>query len=239
MTSRNSQGLPNHAVTHAVRSFKSALPLVLLAAGLAGCATTQRPHEIKSVQVCAAGECSEAGQRYSATQMLHALDRLFQANDGAGMKFCSSDPTTRVCAGDDVGYFILGGFIPGRGSSSSGKVSQVKLDAENQSIRYVMSMYLRFLGIPLLCADHSAVLAVKSVTDMTITDNTYLCSWMVMGIMTASFSFVIDSVDFDRGRLGGYWKHGMTGTGNGRGQGYALIEFPKSMPRGENWPARK
>ena len=90
------------------------------------------------------------------------------------MKFCNSDPVTRICTDSDVGYFILGGIIPSRGSSSSGKVSQVKLDAESQSIRYVMSMCLRFLGIPLVCADHNAVLAVNSVYDMTITDNTCL-----------------------------------------------------------------
>lgn len=239
MISPYSQGSASHAAINAVRLSRSALLLALLAAVLAGCATTPRSQEIKPVQVCAAEECSEAGQRYSANQLLHALDRLFQANDGTGMKFCSSDPVTRICTDNDVGYFILGGFIPGRGSSSSGKVSQVKLDAEHQSIRYVMSMYLRFLGIPLVCADHNAVLAVNSVYDMTITDNSYLCNWMVMGIMTASFSFAIDSVDFDKGRLGGYWKHGVTGTGNGRGQGYALIEFPKSMPREENWLARR
>lgn len=238
MTVQHSQGSLRHAAVSAVRRFVAGV-LLIMAAGLAGCATTPRSQEIKPVQVCAAGECSDAGQRYSATQMLHALDRLFQANDGAGMKFCSSDPATRVCTGDDVGYFILGGVIPGRGYSSAGKVSQVRLDAENQSIRYVMSMYLRFLGIPLVCADHNAVLAVNSVYDMTITDNTYLCNWMVMGVMTASFSFVIDSVDFDKGRLGGYWKHGVTGTGIGRGQGYALIEFPRSMPRGENWLAQR
>lgn len=230
-----SQDLLRQTAVNAACRCMAGLLLIMAAAGSAGCATTALPHETKPVRVCAADECSEAGQRYSAIQLLHALEQLFQANDGAGMKFCNSDSTARVCTDPDVGYFILGGFIPGRGSSSSGKVSQVKLDALNQSIRYVMAMNLRFMGIPLICADHNAVLAVNSVYDMTITDNAYLCNWMVMGIMTASFSFVIDSVDFDKGQLGGYWKHGVTGTGNGRGQGYALIEFPKSMPRGENW----
>jgi hypothetical protein len=238
MTAPYSQGSHRHAAVSAVRRSVAGL-LLIMAAGLAGCATNPLLHAAKPVLVCAAEECSEAGQRYSANQLLYALDRLFQANDGAGMKFCNSDPVSRICTDNDVGYFILGGIIPGRGSSSSGKVSQVKLDAENQSIRYVMAMNLWFLGIPLVCADHDAVLAVNSVYDVTITDNSYLCNWMVTGIMTASFSFVIDSIDFDQGRLGGYWKHGVTGTGNGRGQGYALIEFPKSMPRGENWLAQK
>ncbi len=230
-----SQASLRQAVGSAARRSLTGVLLTMTTAGIAGCATTPLPQATKPIRVCAAEECSQAGQRYSANQLLYALARLFQANDGAGMKFCSTDPETNVCTGDDVGYFVLGGIIPGRGSSSSGKVSQVKLDAENQSIRYVMAMDLRFLGTPLICKDHAAVLTVNSVYDVSITDNAYLCNWMVIGIMTASFSFVVDSIDFDKGHLGGYWKHGVTGTGNGRGQGYALIEFPNPMPRAQNW----
>jgi len=96
-------------------------------------------------------------------------------------------------------------------------VSQIRFDAASQSIRYVMSMKLWFLGLPLVCADHDAVLVVRSIHDIVMTDNDYFCNWMVVSIMSTSFSFVIDWVDFDKGRLGGYWKHGVTGTGNGRG----------------------
>lgn len=233
------QSSPSQAAGHGVVFYAATATLLLLMAGLAGCATTSPVDEKKIIQVCVAKECSPAGLRYSSDQLLHALDQLFLANDGVEMQFCDSDPVSRVCTGDDVGYFILGGFIPGRGSSSSGKVSQVKLDAANQSIHYVMAMNLRFLGLPLICADHNAVLSVNSVHSVTITDNSYLCTWMVMGIMTASFGFEIDSVDLDHGQLGGYWKHGVTGTGNGRGHGYALIKFKNTMPNGVNWLARK
>jgi hypothetical protein len=240
MNNRDSLVPPIPATTNVAPPFLSSVLLVLLAAGFAGCVSNPPSRELKSVQVCAAEECVDANKRYTSEQMLYALDRLFQANDAAGMKFCSADPGTFVCKSDDVGYFVLGGFVlPGRGSSSSGKVSQVRIDAANRSIHYVMLMNLRFLGVPLLCASHDAVLVVRSVDDIAITDNPYLCNWMAVGIMTASFSFTIDTVDFDHGRLGGYWKHGVTGTGNGRGQGYALIEFPHSMPRGENWLARQ
>lgn len=238
MIDQRSSVSPAPTVARARLSRPAVVP-VLLVAVLAGCATASPPREIKSLQVCAAGECTDAGRHYSTDQMLRALDRLFQANDGAGMALCSADPETRVCTGDDVGYFVMGGILPGRGSSRSGKVSQVRLDAENRSIRYLMSMSLRFLGTPLVCADHGAVLAVNSATDIAMTDDAYLCNWMGVGIMTASFSFMIDSVDFDKGRLGGYWKHGVTGTGFGRGGGYALIRFPRSMPHGENWLAEK
>ena len=239
MTSQYTLASPRKIVVNAVRLPLLALSCMLLAAGLTGCASTQPLQAIDAVRVCAGDECSETGQRYTTQQMLYALDRLFRANDGMGFKFCNSDPATRQCMAGDLGYFVLGGILPGRGSSSSGKVSQVKFDAANSSIRYVMSMNLRFLGLPLVCADHNAVLAVRSTNDIAITDSPYPCNWLVMGIMSASFSFVIDSVDFDKGQLAGYWKHGVSGTGNGRGRGYALIECAKAMPRGENWRAQQ
>ena len=239
MTSQYKLISPRRHATSAAYLPLIASACMLLVAVVSGCATTQPSPVINTVRVCAGEVCSVTGDRYTPHQMLHALDRLFQANYGMGFTFCKSDPATHQCITGDLGYFVLGGILPGRGSSSTGKVSQVKLDATNSSIDYVMSMDLRFLGIPLVCADHAAVLAVRSANDIAITDSAYACSWMVMGIMRASFSFVIDSVDFDQGQVGGYWKHGVTGTGNGRGRGYALIQFSKAMPRGENWLARQ
>ena len=238
MTRKVLQGSSNRAAVRAPRWCRPVLPLVVLAAVSGGCTTTPQRSEASPVRVCAAGECDD-GKRYAVNQLLHAIGRLFQVNDGADIKFCSADPETRVCTGDDVGYFVLGGLIPGRGASSSGKISHVAIDAENQVIHYVMAMHLSFLGTPLVCADHDAALTARSVSDLTIVDNSYYCNWLGVGNMTASFSVAIDSVDFDQGRIGGYWKHGVTGTGNGRGHGYALILFPESMPRSENWLVRR
>jgi hypothetical protein len=58
---------------------------------------------------------------------------------------------------------------------------------------------------------------------------------MVVGTMSATFNFAVDSLDFNRGEIGGYWSHAVSGTGNGRGSGYAILQFPKAMPHGENW----
>lgn len=238
MSKQSSPNSPFAPMRKALRLYLTTLSLAMLVATLTGCASTSKRHEIESVRVCAADECSQAEHQYSSRQILYALDQLFQTNDGAGMKFCSADPATHVCTGDDVGYLVWGGIIPARGSSNSGKISQVKLDAENQSIQYTMSMKLRYLGLPLQCMDHNAVLAVSSLHDIAIVDSSYLCNFL-FAVMSASFSFAIDSIDFDKGQLGGYWRHGMTGMGNGRGEGYALIEFPKAMPRGVNWLALK
>ena len=205
---------------------------------LAGCAGAPQLHEVTSVYVCAAEECGPAGQRFSADQMLRGLHKLFLANDGTTFKVCGSDPATRHCASEGVGYFVMGGPIPGIGSQISGAVREAKMDPTMQTIRYTMSSNLRFVGTPLACFDHPSTLTVRSPDEISIADEPYFCNWLGVGNMTTTFSFAVDSVDFDKGRIGGYWAHAVAGTGNGRGSGYALMEFAKPMPRGENWLAQ-
>jgi len=213
------------------RTFTQALSSGLLAAALAGCATNPPPAVPGPVEVCAAGQCGKAQERYSAEQLAQGLGQLLQMNDGAALKLCAADTKTRECIADDIGYFVLGGILPGRGSARSATMSQVQVDAQARAVRYVMAMTMRFLGIDLSCSAHDAVLTVHTPDSIQIVDSSYRCTWLVMGIMGASFSFAIDSIDFDRGRIGGRWKHSVAGTGNGRGQGYAVIEFPKALGR--------
>ena len=204
---------------------------------LAGCAGAPQLYEVKSIYVCATEECGQAGQKFSAAQMLRALHKLLAANDGQEYKVCSSDPKTRNCESEGVGYFVMGGPIPGRGGQASGRVSAAVLEAATQTVNYRMSTNLTFNGTPLACVEHDSKLTVRSADEISIEDTPYYCNWMGVGNMTTTFSFAVESVDFDRGRLGGYWAHAVAGTGNGRGSGYAVIQFPRSMPRGENWLA--
>jgi hypothetical protein len=208
-----------------------------LALALAGCAGAPQLYEVKSVYVCAAEECGPAGQRYSANQMLRALHRLFEVNSEGEFRVCDSDPKTRHCASEGVGYFVMGGPIPGRGSQVGGAIRQPKIDPAMQNIRFTMASHLRFIGVPLACVDHPSTLTVRSADEISIADEPYYCNWVGVGNMSATFSFAVESVDFDKGRIAGYWAHAVAGVGNGRGEGYALIELEKPMPRGENWLA--
>ena len=203
----------------------------------AGCAGAPQLYEVKTVYVCAAEECGQAGQKYSAGQMLRALQKLFALNDDQEYKVCASDPKTRNCESEGVGYFVMGGPIPGRGGQASGKTTAAKLDAATQTLRFRMSSNLTFNGVPLACAEHDSQITVRSSDEISLEDTPYYCNWMAVGNMTTTFSFAVESVDLDRGRLGGYWAHAVAGTGNGRGSGYAVIQFPRTMPRGENWLA--
>ena len=202
---------------------------------LAACAGAPQVYEVKEVYLCAADECGPAGRRYSTAQVLQALYRFFKANEGKDFKVCESDISTCHCASEGLGYFVMGGPIPGIGSQASGSLSDVKLDAANQAVRGTMTSALRFIGTPLVCASHPSTISVRTADEITITDEPYYCNWMGIGNMTATFSFAVESIDLDKGRIGGYWAHAVAGNAGGRGSGYGLIEFPERMPAGENW----
>jgi hypothetical protein len=210
---------------------RKGVPLLLL---LAGCAGAPQVHEVKEVYVCAADECGPAG-RFSSGQMLEAVYRFLKANEGRDFRVCESDVKTRNCDKEGLSYFVQGGPIPGLGSTSSGALAELKADPASQAVRAKMTSNLRFIGVPLVCADHPTTISIRSADEITIVDDPYYCNWMVVGNMTASFSFAVESVDFDKGRLGGYWSHGVAGNAAGKGSGYGVLEFPVKMPAGENW----
>jgi hypothetical protein len=200
-------------------------PVVL---ALAACASSPPPVPPTPVQVCADGRCGPAAERFSADQLAQRVGQMLAAHDGQRLALCEADPRTRECIGDDLGYFVLGGLLPGRGSADAARMSQVRFDPAARAVRYVMSMSMRFLGIGLSCADHDAALTVHSTDAVEIVDRDHRCTWMVVGIMNASFRLTVDSIDFDRGRIAGHWQHRVAGTGNGRGAGYAVIGLPPS-----------
>lgn len=202
---------------------------------LAACAGTPQLAEVKEVYVCAAGECGPASQRYTATEMLAGLYELHKRSEGRDYTICESDPAGRNCVSEGVGYFVMGGPIPGRGSQKQGRYANVQYDAANHAVIATASNQLLFIGTPLACADTKHILTVRSADEIVGADENYYCNWAGVGNMTASFNFVVDYVDLDKGRLGGYWQHGVAGTGAGKGAGYAILQFPMAMPKGENW----
>lgn len=202
---------------------------------LSACAGTPQLAEVKEVYVCAAGECGPASQRYTSTEMLAGLYQLLKRSEGRDFTLCESDPSGHHCVSEGVGYFVMGGPIPGRGSQKHGRYANVQYDTTNHSVTATASNQLLFIGTPLACVDTKHTLTVRSADEIVGADENYYCNWVGVGNMTASFNYVVDYVDLDKGRLGGYWQHGVAGTGAGKGAGYAILQFPVAMPKGENW----
>lgn len=204
---------------------------------LGGCASAPEQYHVKEVYVCAADDCGPAARKYSASQMLVALERLVRLNDGEPVPICGSDPKTRICENRGQCHFVQGGPIPGAGCAHSITFTQAAADAPNGQIRVKASMPRTFIGVPLACASFGGTISVRSADEISYEAEAHYCNWMAVGNMSATFSFALESVDLDRGLVGGYWSHAVAGTGNGAGSGYAIWKFPKTMPRGENWLA--
>jgi hypothetical protein len=218
---------------------KRSLLMMLACIALAGCAGAPQLYKVDSVYVCAAEECAQAGQRYKADQMLDGLHRLFVLNDGQDLKICSSDKKTRTCESSSICHFVMGGPIPGAGCGLSMKIGQAVLESAQRRIRTQSTHFNTFIGIPLVCASSGVSISVASPDEITWEDDPHYCNWMAVGNMTETFAIAVESVDFDRGIVGGYWTHAVAGTGSGSGSGYLVLVFPKPMPRGENWLAEK
>lgn len=210
-------------------------PLAFLLLLLAGCASTPEVYKVESVYICAAEECDRAAQRYGTDQVLNAVQRLLALNDGQALKFCESDPKSRTCVSDGVCHYVQGGPIPGLGCMKSTSIIAPVLDSEAKRIRFRSNSRGSFIGISASCAEHNTSVSIQSVDEIVWDAEPFYCNWMLVGNSTNTFNFAIDSIDFDRGIVGGYWTHGAGGTGGGIGSGYGVLVLPKGMPRGESW----
>ncbi|MDO8988692.1 MAG: hypothetical protein Q7U91_03580 [Sideroxyarcus sp.] len=200
-----------------------------------GCAALPQQSAVKEVRVCSAGDCDKAGQKLSAAQMLSGFRQLMQANAGEKVTICDSDPNTRACESVGICQFVLGGILPGNGCADSIVFSEIAEGKQSDQLSVKADMPLTFIWTPVYCAATPATLTVRSADEISLEFEPRFCSWMVVGTMSATFNFAVDSVDPTQGRISGYWSHAVSGTGNGRGSGYAILQFPKAMPSGVNW----
>lgn len=211
--------------------------LVAVAAALlfSGCAAIPQQSNVKEVRICGAGDCDTAGHKYSTGQLVAGFQQLLKANEGEQATICSSDPKTRTCESVGICQFVLGGILPGNGCAKNVAFSEIAKGKHADQLSLKADMPLTFIWTPVMCKAAEATLSVHYPDEIFIEFQPRFCSWMVVGTMSATFNFAVDSIDLNRGQIGGYWSHAVSGTGNGRGSGYAILQFPKAMPRGENW----
>ena len=214
--------------------FRTAAMFALLPV-LAGCASAPRLFEVSDIYVCAAEDCGSAGQLASSPKLLSALYELLKRNEGKDFKMCSSDPKSRNCESEGLGFANLSfPFIPGRSSFWGGVMKNLRVDQASQSIKSTNSLVLFGNGVPLACSDHEATVSVRSTSQVTFTVESFVCFWLAFP-SGGNWSFAVDSVDFDRGRFGGFYSMGHGGSSVGKGEGYAVMQLTESMPRGVNW----
>ena len=202
---------------------------------LTGCASTLKPQAPNTLYLCSGGQCGPASQQYSTASLLQGLAELLQINADEKVPMCNADPKTRTCTSNKVCHFVLGGILPGSGCAKNLIFSTINNDGQSPQITMKTKMPLTFIGTPVQCTTATSTLTVNSNNDISLHLQPHFCSWMVVGAMTAQLNFNVESINLDKGEIAGYWKHSVTGTGNGRGSGYLILRFPNNIV----WPAAK
>lgn len=202
---------------------------------LDGCAGAPKQYSVKEVYVCAAEDCSVASQKYSAGRLASAIQQLLKLNEGQAAEICDSDPKERNCASVGLCHFVQGGPFPGMGCARSIVFNEAAISDQAGQVAIKADMTRTFLGIQLGCATMTGSISVRSADEISLEVAPHYCNWAGIGNMTATFNVAIESVDFDRGQMGGYWQHAVAGTGVGSGSGYAILRFRKGMPPGADW----
>lgn len=206
---------------------------------VSACAAVPQQQAVKEIRVCDANDCSAVGQKYSSGQLLAGFQRLLKANEGEKATLCDSDPETRACESVGICQFVLGGIVPGNGCATSIAFSDIAPGKQANELSLKADMPLTFIWTPLSCATADATLSVHSPDEIYLEFKPRFCSWMVVGNMSATFNLAVEAFDLNQGLVNGYWSHAVSGGGNGRGSGYAVLKFPKPMPAGENWLAEQ
>lgn len=211
--------------------------LAVAALLVAGCAAMPQQHNVKEVRICNAADCDAASQKYSVGQLLNGFAQLLKTNEGENVTICSSNPKTRACESVGFCYFVLGGILPGNGCSKSIAFREIAIAGQQGQISLKANMPLTFIWTPVVCDTMTGTFSVDSPDEISLEFRPYYCNWMVVGNMSATFNFAVESIDLSHGQISGYWSHAVKGTGNGRGSGYVVLQFPKAMTGGENWLA--
>lgn len=206
-----------------MRARAAALAVLLLA----GCSTKLiRP---ASVTLCGASGCSPVADDAARGRTLTALHELLRSVKGREIPLYSADPRTRAEKKRGISFFVQGGPIPGRSTMSSLEVADVRyIDREKSEIKLETSHRATYVGVPVLCSRRPAALRVSA--EETRLSASSFCSWIGIGNGVFNFEWSIDSVDAEKGVVGGYWS--MKGAGLplvGGGSGYMIAKFKETV----------
>ncbi len=201
----------------------------------AGCVAIPQHNKVKEVGICSSANCESATRAYTAEALVAGLHHLLKENEGETVTICDSDPKTHACESVGVCYLVIGGIIPGNGCAKSIVFSDVGVPEPTGQISLKVNMPLSFIWLPAPCTTTPGALTVRSTNKISLEAQSSLCAVLGTGVFKATFNVAVDSLDLMNGRVGGYWSHASAGTGNGRGSGYLVLQFPKHMPQGQNW----
>jgi hypothetical protein len=211
--------------------FRCSLVLLPVLFALSACVSTPPLEKVRTTVLCAESKCAEASVA-KTEETLEQLRKLFA--DGLTQEFkpCEANPGDTKCQSDDLGLFVMGGPIPGRGALKGMTVMSAITAPDGKSVRLRVAMNETFIGTPIFCANADATLAISPTGQVVLEVESHYCNWALVGNLLNTLSFVFDRVDLSSRTITGYYSIGVAGTGNGKGSGYTAFSVPDNRLEG-------
>ncbi len=217
----------------AIRKTAVSLPctaiLFFLCLGLvAGCASSSKelPDDVAGVTVCLNGQCGLAAGLFSADELTGSLFVMLKANENIEAVLCGSEPGSRECRRDAIGWFVQGGPMPGKATLKKPLLLQVGLDKETSRIEFDMDATVRWLGTPVFCTKGHTQFTEVSAETITF-QSEFGCTWTAFPHVW-DMQFAVNLIDFDKSILAG--KYAIAGGGAltlGAGKGDFILHLPQ------------
>ena len=208
-----------------IRGSIAILSWLCMLVGLYGCVAVPPLEKIQSTQVCENGLCKQIDIAQSAA-VIERLKTLFANGLTQEFKPCESKPGHFACVDDDLGLFVMGGPIPGRGALKSLTVLSTTAGPKPGTLKLRLVVSETFIGTPLICAHADAILSIAAEGKVVLDIEPHYCNWALIGSIFSTISLAIDRIDFSSRRISGFYSIGVAGVGNGSGSGYAAMTLP-------------
>lgn len=192
---------------------------------LVGCVSVAPTDRVSWTSICEKGGCTQVSVS-DAPVVLAKLKTLFQDGLTKPTKICEASRDSQSCTDTDIGIFVMGGPIPGRGAMKELNFNSVSDSEVDHALVINVDTDLTFLGVPLMCSTGQGTIKVDPQGRIILEVDPHYCNWALVGSVFSTFSLVVDRVDIDKRVVSGYWSTAVAGVGNGKGSGYGMFSVP-------------
>ncbi len=203
----------------------NALARMLVLGLLAGCVSAPPVDKVQTTVICSSQGCQPIDAS-NAQRSLQSIKKLIFDGLSRDFVLCESSGPDAACTSNDLGMFVLGGPLPGRGALKSASFLSVTDSAESNSLKLRIELNETFMGTPLVCSHADGTLNIDANGKAVLEFAPHYCNWALIGNVFTSLSMAIDRIDLNSRKITGYYSLATTGTGNGSGSGYAAFRIP-------------
>ncbi|MBI3297605.1 MAG: caspase family protein [Elusimicrobia bacterium] len=203
------------------------LAAAVLAAAVSACSSLKNVAS-EGVQLCEGGACRALAED-SRADLARALYAFLRDAEGRELALSEAAPGERTFRGKGVRIFTQGGPISAVYKGKGMRITDVLyLDLTEGVIKFKARLRGTYLWVPVLCAEGSGTITVRSGTDARMRLSS-VCTWVISGPMLWKWDGLIDRLEPVDGLIG--MRYAIKGGGlivAGGGSGYLLARAEKA-----------